>query len=207
MTRISIILGGLFLLVGCQRPQTQYASLKEPVAVRSLGLLDCQIDLTATGGANSTPTPLQLRAQGVDLELKTGDKPQLMAMTLPVGDVDVSPQLMPPNGIKLRQISLSVAQPVAAHVVRATDNAVEITVHTPLTLHWRMVLDDGTTWALGPTRTEALDLDVRVVRAGDVYSAVVDASCPGECFVLDGVTALRNGQLDLAADVDVTPAL
>jgi hypothetical protein len=177
----------------------------QPAAVRSMGLVHSRFSATATGGLMSTPTPVELQVQGIDLSLQTGDKPQLVSLDLPVDDMNVSAMAMPPNGLQLRQISLHIQQPVPAKVVSVTDDSVEITAHAPLYLRWRMVLDDGSTWALGPSRTEALDLDVSVVRSGDGYTATLDARCPGECWTLDGIAALRDGQLDLAADVDVTP--
>jgi hypothetical protein len=179
------------------------ASLNEPVLVRSTTLAYSRFGLTATGGLDSTPSDLELQVQGVDLELQTGDKPELVSLSLPLGDVNVSATALPPHGLELRDISLHVPQPAPARVVVATEDAVEITVHTPLLLRWRMVLDDGSTWALGPTRTEALDLDVSVARVGDGYTAALQAHCPDECFALDGVVALRAGQLDLAANADV----
>jgi hypothetical protein len=208
MTRTTIILGGILLLTGCQAgPQSApHPSLAEPAAVKSVGLVHSRFSATATGGLMSTPTPVDLQVEGIDLQIQTGDKPALVSLDLPVDDMNVSAMAMPPNGLQLRNISLHIPAPATAKVVHADADSVEIKAHTPLFLSWRMVLDDGSTWALGPTRTEALDLDVSVVRTADGYTLSLDAQCPGECWTLDGIAALRDAQLNLAADVEVTPA-
>jgi hypothetical protein len=112
---------------------------------------------------------------------------------------------LPPNGLKLRDVVLHVEKPVAATVVHAQDEALDLSVLAPLTLSWRMLLDDGSTWALGPARTEPIQIDLHVLRSDSGYLATVDARCDGECWSLNGIATLRDARVYLEAQASVRP--
>lgn len=163
------------------------------------------IDVIAAGNLSKTPSPLTLPFTGLALEVKTGARPQLTKLELPIGDVSLSAETLPPNGLRLHDVTLGVAEPVHAEVVHAQPDAIELTVRAPLRLQWSMELSDGTLYKLGPAPTTPLDIDVKIVGgiAGQAPVATVSTRCSGTCWSLKGIADLRDGALYLEAGVDV----
>jgi len=135
----------------------------------------------------------------------TGNHAQLDAMRLPLGDIMVSAEALPPKGLLLRNLVLE-AGPARAQIEHAQDDALEVRATLPLSLDWSVQLDDGSLYPLGAMRTEPLNLAVQVVRAGGKTTATLQAGCAGTCWSVDGVAKLSNAALYLEADADVTAA-
>jgi hypothetical protein len=198
---------GLFL-VGCAGPAETgplEPDLQKPqtlVAVRADG--EAKLGVTADGGFAPAPARLSLPIEGVTLRLLTGARPSLSELTLPIGDVDISPAVFPPNGIGLHDVTLRLAGPARAEVVHAQAEALELDVRTPLALDWSMALIDGGLHPLGPVVTAPLDLRLKLVRdpSGEVLASV-EARCAGTCWSLGGVGQLSDG--DLRVDLVLGP--
>jgi hypothetical protein len=194
---------------GCGTPSVAAVappSLASPVRVAATQVLpDSRVTIFASGGFQAAPSDLNLGVRAFNLELDTGASPHLSELMLGIGDIDVPASALPPNGLKLRDLSLSVARPVRATIDHAEDNALEAHAQSPLTLDWSMVLDDGTLHELGAIETEPVDLRVEVYRDTDgaTYTAV-HASCPGECWSLRGIAELRDGTVYAEATAAVT---
>lgn len=196
----------IILAAGCSASSPSPVSLAQATRVTSAGLLHGRVESIAQGGLQQMPTPVELPVQGLDLVLKTGPRAELTSLTLPIGDVNVPASALPPRGLQLRDVMLHTDAAIAAQVVHADTDSAELVAHAPLTLAWRMLLDDGRSWALGPSRTAPLDLDLVVVRTATGYATTVTARCPGECWSLDGIASLRDGVVELVADADVRAA-
>jgi hypothetical protein len=181
--------------------------LTQPVAVSALRVDDAsRLSAMATGGLLREPNPLDLRVDDVKLTAVTGPHARLDALELPLDDVDVTAAMVPPKGLRLSNIALRLGRPVAATVIHAQDDAVELEAITPLTVDWSLVLDDGRLYKLGPQPTQPLTLIVDVVRgaSGDAV-ATVEARCPGTCFAVEGLVELHDGKLHVAADALISP--
>jgi hypothetical protein len=195
------------LLAGCGRaaPQVEPVSFASPIdVVVAQPATQSSVTMTARGGLAPAPTRLDLPVAELKLELQTGAHPQLAMLEVPVGDIDVSAEALPPHGLQLRDLRLAVDAPVALDVIHAQDDALELRASTPLTLHWSVVLEDGTLWPLGPTRTVPVDVEVQVVRANGQSTLTATTHCPGTCWELDGVANLSDGSLYVEAAADVT---
>src|SRR4051795_9209407 len=89
--------------------------------------------VTAKGGLSQDPQQVSFDIQGLTLQVHTGDRPELTSFDLPIGDLDVPATALPPHGLKLRDVVLHVEKPVAAAVVHAQDDALDLHVRAPLT--------------------------------------------------------------------------
>jgi hypothetical protein len=196
------------LVAGCSdhSPAPAGINLTQP-AVVSARTPDSSshIRIVAAGNLAKTPSPVTLPFTGLELEVKTSAHPQLTKLSLPIGDVSLSAETLPPNGLKLHDVALGIAEPVRATVVHAQRDAVELTVRAPLSLQWSIELADGSLYPLGPAPTAPLDFDVKVVEAteGKPAIATVTTRCDGACWSLKGIAELRDGALYLEAAADV----
>src|SRR3954452_9270316 len=171
MTRTLFI--GLLLAAGCSAGAGHPApiSLAQADQVQASTFDHATFSATASGGVAPGPQAVNFQVQGLNLQVQTGDRPALIAFDVPIGSVDIPATALPPHGLQLRDVVLHVEKPVAATVVYAQADAVDISVRSPLTLRWRMLLEDGSTYALGPARTEPVQLDIHVVHADSGYLA------------------------------------
>lgn len=196
-------------LMGCadltQAPP-ELASLTSPaVLVASHADQASRVAVVASGGYSSTPSDLSLPIGDFSLRLRTGERAQIEQLDVPLGDIAVSADTLPPNGLELRDLRLRLAQPVRAEVVHAQPDALELRAVAPLELGWSLVLSDGSLYPLGRVRTAPLALDVTVVRTAAGTHTTLTAHCPGICWSLDGIASLRDGDVYLEAAANVTP--
>jgi len=197
----------LMLVAGCAAPEhVEVAPLAAPgEVVATQAAADSRVQVTAAGGFASRPSQLSFEIQGLQLLVRTGDRPALEQLSLPLGDIQVPSQVLPPTGLSLRDLRLSVEQPVAASVIHEQHDALELTARAPLRLDWSLVLEDGTVYALGPARTTPVELDIQLSRQAERTIATVSARCQGTCWSLDGIASLSDGRVDLIADATVNP--
>jgi hypothetical protein len=168
-------------------------SLAAPVQIAAGRVSDSRVDFTIAGGFDSArPVALTIAQPTLKLHTTT-DGAELDALALPLGDIDVPAAALPPTGLQLRDLTLT-ADPTRAEVVHAADDALELRATVPLTLHWSLVLADGSLYPLGPVPTAPLVLDVQIARSqGQAATATVQASCAGTCWAVDGVARLSDG--------------
>jgi hypothetical protein len=181
-------------------------SLAAPVAIAAGAVSNSRVEFTIAGGFAAAQS-VTLTIARPTLQLHTTDAgAELDALTLPLGDIDVSAAALPPHGLALRGLTLS-AGPARAERVNAADDALALRATVPLTLRWSLLLDDGTLYRLGDVATAPLVLDVQIARAaGSQATAVVQAACDGTCWALAGVARLSDGAVYLAADAEISAA-
>jgi hypothetical protein len=165
-----------------------------------------QLTLTAQGPISPQPTAVQLQVSEIRLTLTTGAKPRLYRLELPIGEVDIPADKLPPNGLQLKDLVASAEAPTNLEVMHTQADAFEVHAKSPLMLKWSAVLADGSLWPLGPAHTPPLELDIDVATSGGTTVADVHASCPGDCWTMDGVADLRDGSLCVESSVEVQPA-
>jgi hypothetical protein len=200
-------LGCVAGLVGCAegRPAEIDDSLTQPVIVQTGAVEESNVTFTIEGGF-AQPSAVTMAVAEPLIKLHTGGaRAELDAVRLPLGDIMVSAEALPPKGVKLRNLVLT-AGPAHAEIVHAQADALELHAQLPLALDWSVQLDDGSLYPLGTVRTEAFNVDVQVVRAAGKTTATLQAACDGTCWSVDGVAKLSNGALYLEAAADVTAA-
>ena len=192
---------------GCgQGHPTANDSLKQPVSVASGSVADSRVTFTIAGGyAQATPVTMTAAQSVLKLHTSTGERAQLDALELPLGDIKISADAIPPKGLDLRNLVVK-APSVRAQVLYAQDDALELRANVPLTLTASMVLDDGSLYPLGPTHTDPVNIDLQIVRAGGRTTATLQAACLGTCWSVDGVATLSNAAAYLDVDAEVTAA-
>src|SRR5436190_259292 len=88
-----------------------------------------------------------------------------------------------------------LTEPSLAQPLEATADYLALHAEAPLRLAWSVVLSDGTVYALGPAVTTPLSFDVQLERSDYQVTARVYARCAGDCWALDGLARISDGQL------------
>jgi hypothetical protein len=200
--RSFIILGALVIVAGCNStiplgPPTD--SLRGAVQVLNEAT-DAQSRVVFTiSGGYSGPTTLTIPTHDALLELKsTGTRATIERLDVPLGDIKIPAQALPPSGLQLRNLSLDLDD-VPATTVQASDDTLSFHSEAPLVLEWSLQLEDGSLYPLAPTPTDPMPIDVTVTRnAGDMALRFV-ATCKGTCWSDRGVAQLSNGSVILDA--------
>jgi hypothetical protein len=180
-------------------------SLAMPVAVETGAVADSRVSFTIEGGyASATQVAMTVGQPLVKLHT-SGDRAVLDAIELPLGDVMISAEALPPKGLILRNLIVR-APAMHAEIMHAQADALEVRANLPLSLDWSMQLDDGTLYPLGTVHTAPLDVDISVVRVNGATTATVQAACLGTCWAVDGVAKLSDGTVYVEAGAEVTAA-
>jgi hypothetical protein len=200
-------LGCVVGLVGCSEghPATTNDSLAEPVAVETGAVDASRVSFTIEGGYSSATAVSMTVAQPIVKLHTSSDRAVLDAIELPLGDVMISAEALPPKGLILRNLVVR-APATHAQIMHAQEDALEVRVNLPLSLDWAMQLDDGSLYQLGTVHTAPLNVDITVVRAGGQTTATVQAACLGTCWAVDGVAKLSDGTVYLETGAEVTAA-
>jgi hypothetical protein len=200
-------LGCIAALAGCAEGHPAASdSLADSIDVQSTGApVESSVTFTMEGGF-AGPSEVAMPIAQPLLKLHTrGDRAELDAIMLPLGDVTISREALPPKGLVLRNLVVK-APATRAEIMHAQDDALELRAKLPLSLDWSLQLDDGSLYPLGTVHTDPINVDVQVVRAGGRVTATVQAACLGTCWAVDGVAKLSNGAVYLETAAEVTPA-
>jgi len=200
------LLGCIAAAAGCAEGHPSATdSLADPVQVETGAVATSTVSFTIEGGfAAATQVAMTVAKPLVRLHT-TGDRAMLDAVELPLGDVTISAEALPPKGLVLRHLVVK-APATRATIMHEQADALELRATLPLALDWALQLDDGSLYPLGTVHTAPVNLDINVVRADGRTTATVQAACLGTCFAVDGVAKLSNGTIYLEAEADVTPA-
>lgn len=201
-----ILLGCIAAATGCTEGHpAANDSLARPVAVETGAVTNADVSFTIEGGfASATQVAMTIDKPTVKLHT-SGDRAVIDEVALPLGDVRISAEALPPKGLVLRNLVVK-APATKAEIMHAQNDALELRVTEPLSLDWSMQLDDGSLYPLGTVHTAPINLDINVVRANGQTTATVQAACLGTCWAVDGVAKLSNGSVYLEADAEVTAA-
>ena len=200
------LLGCIAAAAGCAEGHpAASSSLKAPVQVETGAVADSRVTFTIEGGfASATQVAMTVKQPLVKLHT-SGDRATLDGVELPLGDVTISAEALPPKGLILRNLVVK-APTTRATILHEEDDALELRATLPLSLDWAMQLDDGSLYPLGTVHTEPLNVDINVVRTDGQTTATVQAACLGTGFAVDGVAKLSDGAVYLEADAEVTTA-
>ena len=200
------LLGCVAAWMGCSGGHPAASdSLAQPVSVKSGAVAASRVTFTIEGGYKSA-TPVAMTVAQPLVKLHTsGDRAMLDAIELPLGDVTISADALPPKGLRLRNLIVK-APATRAQIMHAQADALELRATLPLSLDWSMQLDDGSLYPLGTVHTESLNVDIAVVRENGETTATMQAACLGTCWAVDGVAKLSDGTIYVEAGAEVTAA-
>jgi hypothetical protein len=204
-----LLTAGCVIVGGCGGSSAPEApaplSLAAPVTVSATGAAPRgRVSFKIQGGFTGASDVTLAMAQPTLVLRSTGERATITSLSIPLGDVDVSPETLPPTGLKLRQLVLH-AERASAEVVHAEDDVLELSATTPLTLDWSLLLDDGTLYKLGSQHTDPVAVSVDVVRAATGTTATLQATCRGTCWSVAGLAQLSDGNVFLEADAAIAP--
>jgi hypothetical protein len=210
LAAVSLAAVSLAAAAGCSdgpAPTTLAApSLASPLQISaSSPTADSGVTFDVASWNGGSSAHLTLTPPDLQLVLRTGQDGQLTALELPLGDVDVSADAVPPNGIHLRDLQLGLDSTLQLTTDYASADYLEVHAVGPLRLAWSVLLDDGTTWALGPAVTEPLSFDLEVERDADQVIARLYARCDGACWTLDSIARISDGQVHIVAPATLRP--
>ena len=124
---------------------------------------------------------------------------QVADLVVDVDDVDVSSAVIPPSGLHITGISLTLAGPATLDVADQTRDHVSGTASLAVDLEWSVVLDRGVV-DLAPIRLTDLPVALDIDLAADgALSAQLHADQGGSFWSWAGVFELRDLTLDISA--------
>jgi hypothetical protein len=181
-------------------------SLAGPVKVSVAGQSSINhLSFTVSGPfAGASSMTLAVGQPALTLE-SAGGASRILALSMPLPDIEVTAKAMPPNGLKLRHVSLHGARAPAA-IIEAAPDALELHARMPLSVSWSLELGDGSLYPLGDVASDPVDVDVRVVRNDGEALAIVQTHCLGTCWSIDGVAQLSNAELFVQGDAAIATA-
>jgi hypothetical protein len=179
----------ILLAAGCTRPAGNNGSgvpfLDGAVKVTASGTRPrSEVTLSRAGALDPASAAMAVMINDASLSLHTRGSAQaeIDAVKLTLDDIDLPPSADLPEGLKLRAVSLELAEPIRATVEQAEADTLVLSANSALTVHSSMVLSDGTLYRLGDTQTAAGDLTVRVTVDGEKATATLDATPPDTCW-------------------------
>jgi hypothetical protein len=190
---------------GAAPPVLMSPSLAQPLQVTATAPSAASAVSFDISWKSSSMTHLQLQPSDLGLVLRTGRHGEITGLELPLADQDISAEALPPSGLKLRNLQLGLDGTVPLDTQAAAEDYLELHAEAPLRLAWSVVLSDGSLYALGPAVTAPLSFDVQLERRQGVVTAEVYAKCSGDCWTLDGLAHISDGQLHLIAPAEIQP--
>jgi hypothetical protein len=175
-------------------------SLMEPLEITASAPTDeSSVTFEVASWKDGSATRLTLSPKDLMLILRTGKHGEITGLELGLGNEDVSATAVPPDGLKLRDLSLGLDSMVELTTEYASDDFLELHAAAPLRLTWAMQLSDGTDYPLGPAVTAPLAFDLEVEKSGDQATVRLYARCDGVCWSMDDLARISDGQVHLVA--------
>jgi hypothetical protein len=198
------------LIAGCGGDLASAFSLSEPVQVIATGPLDnnATLGFHVVGGTRpgSSDQSWRIEALSLVVENEGQNKGRLLQLVMQLGDVDISGQVMPPNGLSLRDLRLDMTRaPAKMTITESDDDELSMTALVPLQLDWKLRLPDGSDYSLGPVATEPLSLQVTANRVAGALHMELHASCPGECWSLPYLASVTGLSASAGATARLAP--
>lgn len=193
--------------VGCAEiPTDTGVSLSQPVTVMtSASPTVGKVEFGARGGTVDELQRLDFTVMAMHLLAHTEDGVlQLDDLALELGDITVSPEVLPPSGLQLSTVEVGLSKVSQSEAVAATPGTLDTKLEVPVTLRADLVLGEGKTYPLGPVAVRPLDSTLSLRSVGGTFSLVLDAKCPGACWDVPGVVDFRDGAIRVEIPATVT---
>jgi hypothetical protein len=160
---------------------------------------------TAKGGAMASVSAIELPLSSAPLHLELTEKAaELSSLSIPLGEVMVSPAALPPNGLHIRNLQLTVEGATSANIDARTIDAVTLHTRAPVQLAWEMEVAPGQFYMLAPAKIPGLDFEIGVVQTVEGQDLLtLDARCMGSCWGLRGIVDVSDVTLHFDAPVSL----
>ena len=137
----------------------------------------------------------------VTVQARAGGMLALTAMTLELGDIKLSSTSVPPTGLTLMAVKLSLkSQADASAEWSADDDAANASARTDLLLDWSIEAQQGSVEPLATQRISNVPLDLAVVEAsGGRLTLSLHGGRDGVFWQWSGLMELADLKLDLEA--------
>jgi hypothetical protein len=130
----------------------------------------------------------------------------LERIELPLGDLQIAGGALPASGVRLRELVLALEGREPATMVRREPSLLSMRGEVAMELRWKLVLDDGSLYALGPLALPKVELHAAATRDGNgVVRVEIMMLCPGVCAEIPAVFQVRDAALDLTATGAASP--
>ena len=198
----SLVVAGL--TGGCTSSNTmQLAPLDQPAMVTAKGAeSSSEVTLYRQGSLdpNGSLVTVHVHDANVRMRSSTDDKVIVQELTLALDDSDMSATAAMPDGVKLRNQSLTIVSDVDATATQKEPDALTAHGHSSLVYHASLLLADGTLYPLGPVTSNAADFDVRATRYESGVHVTIDAGPQGQCWTIPGIIDVSDCSLYVETD-------
>ncbi len=196
------------IAAGCAVPNSSASSsMLNAFSVESDGPVSGMFSFTAKGGVGSLASQHELPLASAPMHLAlTRKSAELSSLSIPLGEVTVSPSSLPPSGLHIRNLALSTEGAAPANIDVRTSDAVSLHASAPVQIAWEMEISPGQFYPLAPVKIPGLAFEIGLVDAGGEHVLTVDARCKGTCWELKGIVAVSEVGLHFEAPVTLTVA-
>lgn len=184
-------------------------SLLEPQTLTATGeLATSHVSLHVDNYLFDAAADVRLPLDSIGFVARLGDDAFVIdELVLGLGTINVSPTAMPPAGLRLRQVALSLmpAGGQASFPLRMFGHKaerVDATARMPFEIRWKLELSDGSLFDLGPGTMAPLDVILTVTTTpGAEHPAklTLAATCKGTCWELPNMLAFADGGISVEA--------
>jgi hypothetical protein len=193
---------------GCSSQSTpELAPLDLPALVTAKGSeSSSEITLYRQGSLDPNGSLVHVHVHDASLRVRSSasDLVAVQALTLALDDSDLSPTAAMPDGVRLRNQTLTITGAVDATATQKEPNALTAHGHSSLVYHASLLLADGTLHPLGPVTTIASDFDVRATRYELGVHVTLDAGPQGQCWTIPGVIDVSDCSLYVETNGEAT---
>jgi hypothetical protein len=198
----SLVVAGL--TGGCTSSNTmQLAPLDQPAMVTAKGAeASSEVTLYRQGSIDPNGSLVNVHVHDAGLRLRslTDDKVEVQELTMALDDSDMSATTAMPDGVKLRNQTLTLVSEVDATATQEEPDALTAHGHSSLVYHASLLLADGTLYPLGPVTSNAADFDVRATRYESGVHVTIDAGPQGQCWTIPGIIDVSDCSLYVETD-------
>lgn len=195
---------------GCtsQSPM-ELAPLDQPALVTAKGAeSSSEVTLYRQGSIdpNGSLVNVHVHDASVKLRSSTDDKVIVQALSLALDDSDMTATAAMPDGVKLRNQTLTITSEVDATATQKEPDALTAHGHASLVYRASLLLADGSLYALGPVTSNAADFDVRATRYELGVHVTIDAGPQGQCWTIPGIIDVSDCSLYVETDGEAAAA-
>jgi len=200
------------LAAACTAPNTAAsltAALDASAHIAAEGaVVPSQLSVHQQGLLEPTGRDLIMTVHDASLSLDTDadvTHAKINGLKLELADIDLPVSTSLPDGMKLREQTLTPAEAWHGDVIAKSPGSLTVRVSGRLRFDSKMVLASGALYPLGASYTEVSDISIRVTRATDGnLVATLDATPSANCAAIGSVLTLSHCALYVETPATIT---